>query len=305
MPLYNVVIIGAGPAGCTAALYTSRAFLSPLVFSGELPNISGGQLMLTSEVENFPGFPSGIIGEKLMLLLKTQASKFGTIFIEKNVENINLKSYPFEIKYKDNIVQSKSIILAMGSESKMLGLPYEKELIKNGGGVSVCATCDGAFYKNRKVAVVGGGDSAMEEAIFLTKFANSVLIINRNKTFKASKTMLQRAQSNTKISFELEEEVKSLLVEKDILSGLQLKNKCIPIEGLFIAIGHNPKTDLVKGQLPLDDNGYIITLKKSSNTIIPGVFACGDIQDPVYKQAIVASGSGCQAAMDCEKFLNT
>lgn len=302
--MQSVIIIGAGPAGCTAALYTARARLSPIVFSGEFPNIPGGQLMLTTSIENFPGFPHGIHGEKLMQLLKEQACNFGAEFIEKNVTNISLQTYPFEIQFDDKTIKSKSIILAMGAEAKLLGIPKEYDLLKSGGGVSTCATCDAAFYIGKKVAIVGGGDTAMEEAIFLSKFATSVTIINRSKSFKASKTMLERARSNSKISFETEEEIIQLHTSNNVLSGIQLKKKQITIDGLFIAIGNIPKTQLVKNQLALDSNEYIITTNKSTATSIPGVFACGDIQDTTYRQAITAAASGCQASIDCEKFLN-
>lgn len=300
----NTIIIGSGPAGWTAALYTARANLNPTIFEGAAPNLAGGQLMLTSEIENFPGFPNGITGPNLMYLFKEQAKKFGVNVKSENVSQLDLSSQPFTVTSETGeVFKSKTIIMAMGARSRLLDLAGELDLIKTGAGVSVCATCDGAFYKNLNVIVVGGGDSAMEEAQFLTRFAKSVTLIHRRKTFRASRIMMNRVVENPKITIELEEEIKELLTENNKFIGVRLNQKTIFAQGLFLAIGHIPNNQLVKDQLNLNIDGYIKTFGNSSKTSVEGIFACGDIQDSSYRQAVVAAGSGCQAAMDCERFL--
>lgn len=314
--IQNVVIIGSGPAGFTAALYAARATLNPLVFKGSAPNLPGGQLMLTSEVENYPGFPDGLLGPKLMEKFEAQAQRFGAKMYEKNIVRVDFSKRPFSLFTEDdNEILSKTVIIATGANAKLLGIAKEKELMAMGAGVSACATCDGAFYKNVDVAVVGGGDTAMEEALFLTRYAKTVTIIHRREEFRASKIMVERARKNEKIKWELNKVVKNILVDKkpprnqEVLSGLLLedvvakKNSELNIEGLFVAIGHQPNTDIFKNILPLDPKGYISTKNQSSRTEIPGVFACGDVQDSVYRQAVTAAGSGCMAAIDAERYL--
>lgn len=306
MTLRNTVIIGSGPAGWTAALYAARATLQPLVFEGSAPNLPGGQLMITSEVENFPGFPKGIMGPELMNLFKEQAVKFGAETRTENITSLDLSKRPFElVSETGDKILAQTVILAMGANAKLLGIPQEKELMARGAGVSACATCDGAFYKNVDVAVVGGGDTAFEEAQFLTRFASSVTLIHRRSDFRASKIMIERAQANPKIRFELNEEVQEILVENNQLSGVRLKNKTLKLQGLFVAIGHQPNSSLLNGQLQLNSTDYVKTLGQSAKTEIEGVFACGDLQDSVYRQAITAAGSGCQAAIDCERYLES
>src|SRR3989338_4204003 len=306
MSIRNTVIIGSGPAGWTAALYTARATLSPLIFEGASPNLPGGQLMITSEVENFPGFPKGVLGPELMSLFKEQAIRFGVEARSENIISLDLSKRPFElVSETGDKIQTQTVILAMGANAKLLGIPQEKELMARGAGVSACATCDGAFYRNLDVAVVGGGDTAFEEAQFLTRFAKSVTLIHRRSDFRASKIMIQRAQQNPKISFELEEEVLEILTTNNQLSGVKLKHKTLSVQGLFIAIGHQPNSALVKNYLTLNSVGYVKTLNQSTHTEIEGVFACGDLQDAVYRQAVTAAGSGCQAAIDCERYLES
>ncbi len=306
MTIRNTVIIGSGPAGWTAALYTARATLKPLVFEGSAPNLPGGQLMITSEVENYPGFPKGVQGPELMTLFKDQAVRFGAETRTENIVSLNLSKQPFElISENGDKIHTQTVILAMGANAKLLGIPLEKELMARGAGVSACATCDGAFYKNMDVAVVGGGDTAFEEAQFLTRFARSVTLIHRRTDFRASKIMISRAQSNPKIRFELNEEVQEILTENNQLSHVRLKNKTLKVQGLFVAIGHQPNSSLLEGQLQLHPTGYIKTLGQSAKTEIEGVFACGDLQDAVYRQAVTAAGSGCQAAIDCERYLES
>lgn len=314
--VHKVVIIGSGPAGYTAALYASRATLNPVMYKGSAPNLPGGQLMLTSEVENFPGFPGGLQGPELMEKFEEQAVRFGAKTIEKNIIKVDFSRRPYRLTTEDNEeVLSETVIIATGANAKLLGIAQEKELMARGAGVSACATCDGAFYKNVDVAVIGGGDSAMEEALFLTRYASSVTIIHRREAFKASKIMLERCQKNPKIKWALNQEVEEILTSKraplnqDALSGLKLKHaetgafSVLNVEGLFVAIGHQPNTSLFSSALPLDEKGYIRTHDKSSRTEIPGVFACGDVQDSIYRQAITAAGSGCMAAIDAERFL--
>jgi thioredoxin reductase (NADPH) len=298
----NVVIIGAGPAGYTAALYTSRANLAPLQFCGYQP---GGQLMTTTEVENFPGFRKGIMGPELMAEMRAQAERFGTEMRDQDVERVDFSRRPFRVWVEGEEIAAKSVIVATGAKSKTLGIPGESRLM--GHGVSTCATCDGAFFKQKVICVVGGGDSAMEEANFLTRFGSKVYVIHRNETFRASKIMLKRAQDNPKIEFVLNTVVEEALGEKK-LEALKLKNvktnesRRFPTDAFFIAIGHVPTTAFLGGQLTADENGYLVT-HDGAKTNVEGVFACGDCQDHVYRQAITAAGSGCMAAIDCERWL--
>ena len=301
----KVIIIGSGPAGLTAALYTARANLKPLVFEGSQP---GGQLTITTDVENFPGFPDGIMGPELMDLFRKQAERFGAECYFEHVTRIDFSKKPYRVWVADKEYQSESIIIATGATAKMLGLESEKELM--GFGVSACATCDGFFFKEKKVLVVGGGDSAMEEANYLTKFASEVVIVHRRDEFRASKIMIDRAMSNPKIRVlwnssiqeifgSQEKGVRSVMIKKTD-SDEKFEEKC---DGVFMAIGHKPNTELFSKTLEMDDNGYLITKKDSTLTSIEGVFACGDVQDHVYRQAITAAGSGCMSAIDAERYL--
>jgi thioredoxin reductase (NADPH) len=303
----KVIIVGSGPAGYTAAIYTSRANLNPLCFEGYA---FGGQLMLTTEVENFPGFPEGIQGPEMMPLFRKQAERFGTRFETVHVTKLDLKSNPKKVWFEDKEYLAQTVIIATGATAKYLGLPSETKF--SGFGVSACATCDGAFFKNKKVIVVGGGDSAMEEANFLTRFADHVTIVHRKDTFRASKIMVDRAKNHPKISFMLDSAVEEVLGEekpRKVVKGVKIKNLKtnqiieMPIDGIFIAIGHQPNTELVKGQIDLDEKGYIKTKPGRTETNIPGVFAAGDVQDHYYRQAITAAGSGCQAAIEVERYL--
>jgi thioredoxin reductase (NADPH) len=305
----KVIIIGSGPAGLTSAIYTARASLAPLVIEGEPSSTSdqpGGQLMLTTEVENFPGFPEGIMGPELMSRFREQASRFGAEFITEKVTKVDFSARPFRVWIRDTEYKAQSIIVSTGAQSLMLGLPRETELI--GHGVSTCATCDGFFFRGHEIAVVGGGDSAIEEASFLTKFASKVNLIVRRDVFRASKIMQERAMSNPKINVIWNSQVTELH-GTDTLSGVTLSNSVtgestqLPVTGLFIAIGHRPNTDLFTGILDMEDTGYLVTVPGSSRTNIEGVFACGDVQDHTYRQAITAAGSGCMAAIDCERWL--
>ena len=301
----KVIIIGSGPAGLTAAIYSARANLSPLVFEGIQP---GGQLTITTDVENYPGFPDGVMGPDMMDKFRKQAQRFGAECLFQTVEKVDISKQPFSVWANGQKYQSESIIISTGASAKLLGLDAEKELM--GNGVSACATCDGFFYKDKKVVVVGGGDSAMEEATFLTKFASEVVIIHRREEFRASKIMIERALSNSKISVEYnstvedikgskEEGVRSVVL-KDTNTG-ELRD--YPCDGIFMAIGHVPNTQLFQSNIDLDDSGYIITKSDSTYTNIDGVFACGDVQDHVYRQAVTAAGSGCMAAIDAERWL--
>ena len=301
----KVIIIGSGPAGLTAALYTARANLKPLVFEGSQP---GGQLTITTDVENFTGFPDGIMGPELMDLFRKQAERFGAECYFEHVTRIDFSKKPYRVWVADKEYQSESIIIATGATAKMLGLESEKELM--GFGVSACATCDGFFFKEKKVLVVGGGDSAMEEANYLTKFASEVVIVHRRDEFRASKIMIDRAMSNPKIRVlwnssiqeifgSQEKGVRSVMIKKTD-SDEKFEEKC---DGVFMAIGHKPNTELFSKTLEMDDNGYLITKKDSTLTNIEGVFACGDVQDHVYRQAITAAGSGCMSAIDAERYL--
>ena len=306
-----VIIIGSGPAGLTAAIYTARASLAPLVIEGEPSSTSdqpGGQLMLTTEVENFPGFPEGIMGPELMTNFRAQAARFGAEFITEKVTQVDFSERPFRVWVRDEEYRAESVIVSTGARSLMLGLEAEQRLI--GHGLSTCATCDGFFFRGHEIAVVGGGDSAIEEATFLTKFAPSVTIIHRRDEFRASKIMQQRAFDNPKIEIlwnhtvtEINgtDKVESIEVT-DTVSGAV---STLDVTGVFIAIGHRPNTDLFTGVLDMDETGYLETVPGSSRTNIEGVFACGDVQDHTYRQAITAAGSGCMAAIDAERWLES
>jgi thioredoxin reductase (NADPH) len=301
----NVLIIGSGPAGLTAALYTARANLAPLLIEG---HEAGGQLMLTTLVENFPGHPDGVMGPDLMDHMRAQAGKFGTEFIQSHVTSVDLCSTPFTVKTTDAEYKTRTLIIATGASARLLGLPNERKLM--GHGVSTCATCDGSFFRQQEIAVVGGGDSAMEEAVFLTRFATKVTVVHRRETLRASKIMQDKARANPKIEWALNCEVDDVLHQdgKEV-TGIRLRDnktgvtRDVPVTGVFVAIGHTPNTSLFHGQLELDANGYIIT-HDGAKTSIPGVFACGDVQDHIYRQAITAAGSGCMAALDAEHYLD-
>ncbi len=299
----NVVIIGSGPAGLTAALYTARANLTPLVIEGIE---AGGQLMLTTAVENFPGFTDGIMGPDLMGAMRAQAERFGAELIRANVTSVDLSQHPFVIRTDDAMFEARAVIVATGASAKLLGLPSERRLM--GRGVSTCATCDGFFFRGKPIAVVGGGDSAVEEATFLTRFASHVTVIHRRDTLRASKIMQDKAFANPKISFQWDTEVLDVQDTGGGVSGLSLRNlktgaeSTLAVDGVFVAIGHTPNTALFKGQLEMDAAGYLVT-RDGPRTNIPGVFACGDVQDHVYRQAITAAGSGCMAAIDVERYL--
>jgi thioredoxin reductase (NADPH) len=303
--LREVIIIGSGPAGLTAALYTARANLKPLLIEGLE---AGGQLMLTTLVENFPGFRDGIMGPDLMAEMRAQSEHFGAQIVRGNVTAVDLLSYPFTVTTADGVHKSRALIIATGASARLLGLPSERALL--GHGVSTCATCDGYFFRGRPIAVVGGGDSAMEEALFLTKFASHVTVVHRRATLRASKIMQDKAFANPKIAFEWNSEVEAIhdLAKGEVTSMVLLNSvtgerKEILVDGVFVAIGHTPNTELFKGQVDTDSNGYILT-HSGSRTNVPGVFACGDVQDHHYRQAITAAGSGCMAAIDAEKYLD-
>ena len=304
MSLRNVIVIGSGPAGLTAGLYSARANLKPLIIEGLE---AGGQLMLTTLVENWPGFRDGIMGPELMAEMRAQAERFGADVIRGNVTSVNLTSYPFVVKTSEAEYRCRALIIATGASARLLGLPSERALI--GHGVSTCATCDGYFFRGKPIAVVGGGDSAMEEAIFLTRFASHVTVVHRRDTLRASKIMQDKAFANPKISFEWNTEVEEIKdTGKGEVTSMVLRNsvtserKEIGVDGVFVAIGHNPNTALFLKQVDTDANGYILT-HSGSRTNVPGVFACGDVQDHHYRQAITAAGSGCMAAIDAEKYL--
>lgn len=302
---HKVIIMGSGPAGLTAALYTARANLEPVIFEGLE---AGGQLTLTTDVENYPGFPEGVMGPDLMNKMRAQAVKFGAISVMEEITSVDLSERPFKVVSGDTELLADTFIIASGASAKMLGLDSEKELL--GHGVSTCATCDGFFFKDKELIVVGGGDSAVEEGIFLTKFASKVSLVHRRDELRASKILQDRAFQNDKMDFIWDSEVEQILGEKGGgVSGIKLKNvKTGDIsekeaQGVFVAIGHNPNTGLFKGQLDMDDVGYLITKSGSTETNVPGVFAAGDVQDNKYRQAITAAGTGCMAALDAEKFL--
>ena len=301
----KVIIIGSGPAGHTAALYTARADLNPLIVEGVQP---GGQLTTTTDVENFPGFPEGIMGPELMEKMKQQAARFGANYLTTEVSEVTLTNRPFNVICENgDRFEADSLIISTGASAKYLGLPHEQELI--GRGVSACATCDGFFYRDRIVHVVGGGDTAMEEATFLTKFASQVTVIHRRDTLRASRPMQQRAFDNPKINFIWDSSVNEILHNDQGVIGIKVENlKTGEIseratDGLFMGIGHSPNTAFLNGQLPMNQQGYIITHQGTPRTDVAGVYACGDVQDHVYRQAITAAGSGCMAAIEAERFL--
>lgn len=299
----KVIIIGSGPAGLTAAIYAARANLEPLMIEGEEV---GGQLMTTTDVENYPGFADGVMGPDLMMIMRKQAERFGTRFISKNVSKVDLSVRPFKLWVGAEEFTSDSLIISTGASAKYLGLESERAFL--GRGVSACATCDGAFFRDKNVCVVGGGDTAMEEAQFLTRFASKVTVIHRREEFRASKIMADRVMNNEKIEVLWNTEVKEI-TGSDKVEGITLFNtktneeKNLPMDGVFIAIGHKPNTEIFEGQLELNDVGYIITKGKSTYTSVEGVFAAGDVQDHVYRQAVSAAGTGCMAAIDAERWL--
>ena len=303
--IHEVIIIGSGPAGYTAAIYAARANLSPVVFEGSFD--AGGALMNTTEVENFPGFADGIMGPALMDEMRRQAERFGAKLITDDATEVDLTGDIKLVTDSDDVVwKARSVILAMGSGYRRLGLPDEDRL--SGRGVSWCATCDGAFFRDKPIAVVGGGDSAMEEATFLSRFGSSVAVIHRRHELRASAIMAARAERDPKISFEWNSTVVGINGEKSVES-VTLKDtvtgetRDLPVKGLFIAVGHDPRSEIVKGQVELDAGGYVVTATDSTATSLPGVFACGDLVDHTYRQAVTAAGSGCKAALDAEKFL--
>jgi len=300
----DVIIIGSGPAGYTAALYAARARLQPLVFEGSVT--AGGALMNTTDVENFPGFSDGILGPDLMDQLRKQAERFGAELVPDDVTAVDLAASPKVVQAEDNAYRARAVIIATGSGYRELGVPGEKRL--SGHGVSWCATCDGFFFREQDIAVVGGGDSAMEEATFLTRFAASVTVVHRRDSLRASKIMQDRAMANPKIRFAWDSEPIEVLGDNRV-SGLRLRNvktreeSTLPVTGLFVAIGHDPRSELFVGQLPTDDDGYLLVEHPSSRTAIEGVFAAGDVVDRIYRQAVTAAGTGCMAAIDAERWL--
>jgi thioredoxin reductase (NADPH) len=301
----NVLIIGSGPAGLTAALYAARANLQPLLIEGLE---AGGQLMLTTLVENFPGHKDGVMGPELMMTMRAQAERFGAEIIQDQVTNVDLCANPLVVRTAEREYTAKTVIIATGASARLLGLPAERSLM--GHGVSTCATCDGFFFRNQEIAVVGGGDSAMEEAVYLTRFASKVTLVHRRETLRASKIMQEKARANPKIAWALNHEVEAILdggkgevtgmVLRHVESGAKTE---VPVSGVFVAIGHTPNTSLFHGQIELDANGYVLT-HDGAKTSVPGVFACGDVQDHIYRQAITAAGSGCMAALDAEHYLD-
>ncbi len=301
--MHKVVIIGSGCAGLTAAIYAARANLSPLVLEGHEP---GGQLSLTTHVENYPGFPEGILGPELIENMRKQAQKFGAQFNAGTVSEVDLSSRPFKIGAGSDVYEAQSLIVAAGASARLLGLKGEKELI--GRGLSTCATCDGYFFRGKPIAVVGGGDSAMEESNFLSRYASKVYLIHRRNEFRASKIMIDRARANEKIEFITPYVVEEILSPDGLVCGVRLhhtqsgEKREIPLDGVFVAIGHNPNSIIFRGKLEMDENGYLIP-RHGSLTSVPGVFIAGDVQDHRYRQAVTASGSGCMAAIDAEKFL--
>jgi thioredoxin reductase (NADPH) len=300
----DVIIIGSGPAGYTAAIYAARAKLQPLVFEGSVT--AGGALMQTTDVENFPGFPDGVMGPELMDSLRKQSERFGAELVSDDVVEVDLNASPKVVKTETDTYLARAVIIATGSKYKELGVPGEKEL--SGHGVSWCATCDGFFFREQDIAVIGGGDSALEEALFLTRFGKTVTLVHRRDALRASKIMQERALANPKIKFQWDSEVLSMEGEGKI-SGLRVRNvhtreeTVLPVGGVFIAIGHLPRSELFAGQLPINTDGYLDVEGQSTRTAIEGVFACGDVVDHVYRQAITAAGTGCSAAIDAERWL--
>jgi thioredoxin reductase (NADPH) len=302
--VHQAIVIGSGPAGYTAALYLARAGLSPVVFEGAVT--AGGALMNTTDVENFPGFPDGIMGPDLMDKLRAQAERFGAVLITDDVTSVDLSVTPKVVRVGDDTYLAQTVVLAMGSGYRELGVPGEKEL--SGHGVSWCATCDGFFFREHDIAVVGGGDSALEEATFLTRFAKTVTLVHRRDSLRASKIMQERAFGNEKIRFAWDSEVVSANGEGKLASLTVRNTKTgdtseLPVTGLFVAIGHDPRSELVKGQVELDDEGYVLVDGRTTRTNLDGVFACGDLVDHTYRQAVTAAGSGCAAALDAERWL--
>jgi thioredoxin reductase (NADPH) len=301
--MHNVVIIGSGCAGLTAAIYAARANLKPLVIDGHEP---GGQLSLTTHVENFPGFPDGIMGPELIENMRKQAAKFGAEFKSGVISEVDVTKRPFRITAGKETYEAQSLIVAAGASAKLLGLPNERALI--GHGVSTCATCDGYFFRGRAIAVVGGGDSAMEEANFLSRYASRVYLIHRRKEFRASKIMIDRVKKNEKVEFVTPATIEEILAPNGLVEAVRLKNpetgeeRRIELHGVFVAIGHDPNSTVFKGKLDMDENGYLLATH-GSLTKVPGVFIAGDVQDHRYRQAVTAAGSGCMAALDAEKFL--
>lgn len=303
--MYKTVVIGTGPSGLTAAIYLARANLNPLVIEGPEP---GGQLTTTTEVENFPGFPEGVMGPELMANMRKQAERFGAEFRTGWVNEVDFSNRPFKLSVEGiGEIVAETVIISTGASAKLLGIPYEKENI--GRGVSTCATCDGFFFRGKKIIVVGGGDSAMEEANFLTRFASNVRLVHRRSEMRASKIMQERAQENEKVSWSLNNTPLEVVADEHKVTGLKVRNnetgaeEVLETDGIFVAIGHRPNTGFLGGQIELDENGYIKVKPGTSRTNVPGVFACGDVQDTRYRQAITAAGSGCMAALDCEKYL--
>lgn len=300
----NVIIIGSGPAGLTSAVYTARANLNPLMIEGEE---AGGQLMITTEVENYPGFEHGVTGPDLIAVMRKQAERFGTRFITRNVSKVDFTARPFKVWIGDKLHLAKTVIVSTGASAQYLGLPSEK--IYMGKGVSACATCDGAFFRNQEVAVIGGGDTAMEEAQFLTRFASKVYVVHRRDSFRASKIMADRTLKNPKIEVIWNSQVDEVLGDAKGMTGLRLKStvdaatRDLNVTGMFVAIGHKPNTSIFKGILDMNETGYLLTKPGSTYTNIEGVFAAGDVQDPYYRQAITAAGTGCMAAIDAERWL--
>jgi len=300
----RLVIIGSGPAGYTAALYAARANLNPLLVEGLQP---GGQLTITSEVENYPGFPEAILGPQLMELMRKQAERFGTRFEAGEITRVDLTRRPFQLWIDDRLIRAQAVIVATGASAKWLGIPSEKQY--QGRGVSACATCDGFFFRGVEVAVVGGGDTAMEEANFLSKFATKVHVVHRRDDLRASKIMAERARKNPKIQLQLSSTVDEILGDGKAVTGVRLRSakdgstRELALRGVFMGIGHEPNTRIFRGQLEMNDVGYVVVKSPTTLTSVPGVFAAGDVSDPSYRQAVTAAGSGCQAAIDAERFL--